>query len=77
MPMLDQRPIHKANRTSKLPNSQKVSELENALNKIMYMPVAAVTVGGIPIPIKIGLNTIPPPSPTELANPPPIDAIVN
>jgi len=41
------------------------------------MPVAAVTVGGIPIPIKIGLNTIPPPSPTELANPPPIDAIVN
>jgi|LauGreDrversion4_2_1035121.scaffolds.fasta_scaffold1489367_2 hypothetical protein len=77
MPMLDHRPIQRANLTSKLPKSQKVSEFENALNKIMYMPVAAVTVGGIPIPINIGLNTIPPPSPTELANPPPIDAIVN
>ena len=77
IPMLDQRPIQSAYLTSKLPKSQKVSEFQNELNKIMYIPVAAVTAGCIPSPINIGLNTIPPPSPTELANPPPRDAIIN
>ena len=29
----------------------------------MYLPVADDTIGGIPKPIKRGLNTVPPPSP--------------
>ena len=45
-----------------------------ALNIIIYIPVDAATCGGTPNPIKTGLKTMPPPSPTALAKPPPIDA---
>jgi hypothetical protein len=57
----------------KLSNNQKVKVFKKALNMIMYIPVEAATYGGTPIPIKTGLKTIPPPRPTALAKPPPID----
>lgn len=74
IPRPDQMPIHRANFTYKLPKSQKVRVFENALNIIIYIPVAAATYGGTPMPINTGLNTTPPPSPTALASPPPNDA---
>lgn len=43
----------------------------------MYIPVEAATVGGTPSPIKTGLNTSGPPSPSALARPPPIEAAIN
>lgn len=77
MPILDQNPIQKAYMIGRLSKSQKVKVLRNALNMIMYMPVEAATYGGTPIPINIGLNTMPPPSPTALARPPPIEQTAN
>ncbi len=69
--MPDQRPSQRAKRKSREPKSQKVRQLENALNIIMYIPVAVQAAGGKPSPMIIGFQTTPPPRPTEEANPPP------
>jgi hypothetical protein len=61
----------------RLSKSQNVNVFKKALNIIMYIPVDAATCGGTPMPISIGLNTIPPPSPTALANPPPMEHKAN
>ena len=61
----------------RLSKSQKVNVFKKALNIIMYIPVEAATWGGTPIPIKIGLKTIPPPRPTALAKPPPMEQSAN
>ena len=74
VPVLVHRLIQSAYLKLRLPKSQYVQMFEKVLNRIMYILVAAVTVGGTPIPISIGLNTMPPPSPKELDSPPPTEA---
>lgn len=77
MPTLENIPIQNANISGSWSNSQNVNEFRSELNIIMYIPVDAETYGGTPIDIKTGLNTIPPPNPTALASPPPIEARTN
>lgn len=77
VPIDDQNPIHNAKGTDNTPNKWKVTVFSSELNIIMYMPVDAATVGGIPSPINTGLNTIPPPRPIAEASPPHIEAVAS
>jgi hypothetical protein len=59
----DQKPIQREYIKSKSPKSQNAIVFYKVLNKIKYILVAIVTVGGTFIPIKTGLKTMPPQDP--------------